>query len=297
MGPSPLPPTHRLTLVGEAPGRVEEKFGGPFLGLSGKLVDKLLVGNHLKRSETYLTNAALCRSEVDKENEIAAVCCAPRLLNELAATPAGVPIAALGKTASATLLETRSILLARGFIWEVPPGDPVKLETARKAVLKQPPDTPNRGRAELKYQTLLGRARLSGRTVFPMLHPAFILRSETWHPILKQDFRRVARWIATGAGGLALQDLGEHQTTQDVGALYRLGPEVSLDVETTMSGSALTAKLLCVGLSDGMLTVVLWPWRPGMAAGLGAFLHSRKAVIGHNLMQFDKIVLERHGIS
>ena len=294
MGPGPTPTTHRLTIVGEAPGRVEEKLGAPFLGLSGKLVDKLLVGNRLKRSETYLTNAALCRSDVDKENDIAAVCCAPRLLRELQPHDPSIPIAALGKTASAALLETKSILLARGFIWQMPDPDPDKNNAAWRAVLKQPVGTLNRGRAELKFETMAGRGRLWKRTVFPMLHPAFILRSETWLPILKQDFKRVARWMASG--GLELQDLGSHIVTQDVGDLWQLGDEVSLDVETTMTGSALTAQLLCVGLSDGDTTIVLWPWKPKMANRLGEFLHSRKAVVGHNLMQFDKIVLERHGV-
>ncbi len=151
-----------------------------------------------------------------------------------------------------------------------------------------------RARAELKHATLEGRGLIANRPVFPMLHPAFILRSETWAPILRQDFKRLARWIKEG--GLELQDLGEHIVTQDVDRLYQLGPTISLDVETTMSGSPLTAKLLCVGMSDGATTVVLWPWSPRLAPKLSQFLHSRAGVIGHNLFQFDRVVLERHGV-
>ena len=35
-------PSSNLMIIGEAPGAVEEKFGKPFLGRSGKILDSLL---------------------------------------------------------------------------------------------------------------------------------------------------------------------------------------------------------------------------------------------------------------
>jgi hypothetical protein len=71
---------------------------------------------------------------------------------------------------------------------------------------------------------------------------------------------------------------------------------VALDVETTHTGSPLTAELLCVGVGDTKNVVVLWPWRRKLAKPLAKFLRTRAAVVGHNLMGFDAIVLERHGV-
>lgn len=308
VGPAPPKKLHRLTVIGEAPGRAEVKLGGPFLGASGKLVDQLMAANKLRRDETYLTNAALCRSSTgdDDENDRAADCCAPRLLSELHRNSEHhIPLAPLGKSSTKSLLGVKSILLARGFVWRMPE---IEVETSRRAVLRIPAGTPRRALAELKYATVQRRAKLAKRLVLPSIHPAFVLRSEVWHPILQADFRRIARAVR-GQLPRPLADQGTHLVTQDPRKLYQLGPVVSLDVETTHAGSALLADLLCVGFSDGgwrlrknqlwdvpETTIVLWPWKPALAKPLTEFLKTRTAVVGHNLMNFDKIVLEMHGV-
>jgi uracil-DNA glycosylase len=53
----------------------------------------------------------------DKEKDAAAICCAPRLYRELQEIPKDVPILTLGKPAARSVLNVRSILLARGFVW------------------------------------------------------------------------------------------------------------------------------------------------------------------------------------
>jgi uracil-DNA glycosylase family 4 len=47
-------------LVGEAPGEAEEKFGKPFCGRAGKLLDKLIVPAGL-RDLVYISNTCHCR--------------------------------------------------------------------------------------------------------------------------------------------------------------------------------------------------------------------------------------------
>jgi DNA polymerase len=54
-------PRARLMLVGEAPGKNEDLQGEPFVGAAGKLLDELLDGIGLRRSEVYIANVLKCR--------------------------------------------------------------------------------------------------------------------------------------------------------------------------------------------------------------------------------------------
>jgi uracil-DNA glycosylase len=54
-------PSADLMFVGEAPGFHEDKQGYPFVGQAGKLLDKLLAGIGLERSNVYIANVLKCR--------------------------------------------------------------------------------------------------------------------------------------------------------------------------------------------------------------------------------------------
>ena len=54
-------PQADLMFVGEAPGFHEDKQGFPFVGQAGKLLDKLLGGIDLERSQVYIANVIKCR--------------------------------------------------------------------------------------------------------------------------------------------------------------------------------------------------------------------------------------------
>ena len=54
-------PDAELLFVGEAPGFHEDKQGYPFVGQAGKLLDKLLGGIGLTRSDVYIANVLMCR--------------------------------------------------------------------------------------------------------------------------------------------------------------------------------------------------------------------------------------------
>lgn len=289
VGPSPSVARPLLALVGEAPGKVEEKLGRPFVGRSGQLVDKLLAEANVTRTNTYLTNAALCRGERDKDTEKAMLCCAPRLLKELGELPPETPIATLGRHSTESVLNYKEILKARGFVWKVPEID---YSVVEKRVLKAPVG-PRRDEVVASLAIYKLRHKLAGRVVLPTIHPAFVLRSETWHPIIRIDFRRMGRAVFRK---LAMADSGVHIVTTQPRELLKLGRVVSLDVETTEAKHPLLAELLCVGLSDGKRTVVLWPWFPRLAKPLTGFLRTRKEVVGHNLIQFDREVLAQHGV-
>ena len=49
-------PEARVMIIGEAPGRDEDRMGVPFVGVAGQLLDKMLASISLDRASTYLTN-------------------------------------------------------------------------------------------------------------------------------------------------------------------------------------------------------------------------------------------------
>jgi DNA polymerase I-like protein with 3'-5' exonuclease and polymerase domains/uracil-DNA glycosylase len=333
------------------------------------MLNAALASVGVSRAECHVSNAALCRGDTDKENELAAACCAPRLTEELAGLDSGAPILALGASATRTILDIRSIMLSRGFVWtakEIPPervagawrdatrkpkkqpklsareaelrdfaaqnvapehwhlwqrlapmfrGSPHERYEAFEQYLHDHPDEALEAAAshadtwlegetgdrrkealKLKASTLEGRGKLAGRTVLPLLHPAFVLRADTWNAVWKLDWRRVDRWLK---GEFKDESTPEYvvATGEEAERQWQtLGPSVSLDVETTHARGPLDAKLLCVGLSDGLRTVVVYPWREDLAGPLTAFLASRQEVVGHNLMMYDKPVLGAAGV-
>ena len=49
-------PGARLMIIGEAPGRDEDRMGVPFVGADGQLLDKMIASIGLDRASVYLTN-------------------------------------------------------------------------------------------------------------------------------------------------------------------------------------------------------------------------------------------------
>jgi uracil-DNA glycosylase family 4 len=93
-----------IAVVGEAPGFYEATYGEPFRGPSGKLLDKVLDYHGVKREETLLTNACLCRPVDNATPEAKAVAaCRPRLEHELEGFE---KVLTLGNTASRVILNT-----------------------------------------------------------------------------------------------------------------------------------------------------------------------------------------------
>lgn len=301
--PKPAYLPAKVVFVGEAPGRKEEIQAQPFVGMTGQFLRSLCREVDIDFREAALQNAALCRSELDKENEEAAVCCAPRLLKELAAFDPSIPIVTLGKSSTLSVLGVRSILRSRGFVWTAREVD--ALSAWSKAKKAKTRGAPKWKELRLKAQIAEGRSALAGRTVFPTVHPAFVLRSDTWLPILKIDLDRVARWLRGELTREMLVDNGPYVVVtrrEDVRReLKKLGPDIDVDVETGASVSGgndgadpLRNRLLCVGISDGDHTVVIWPWRKATHAPLvNACLKRSKTVGNHNGYNFDQIVLDR----
>jgi uracil-DNA glycosylase family 4 len=312
----------KLILVGEGPGRREELEKKPFVGPTGRRLDEELGDVGLDRDAMWVTNAALCSSDNDKDNERAAECCAPRLLRELAALPADVPIVPLGKAATRSVLGVKSILLARGFVWTARDlTDSIKsAEAGLRKAQREGAKKVARLRdakireAKLRLEVLTWRHKLAGRTVLPTLHPTFaFIHNEAWQPIFSVDFIRIARWVKgeLTADMLAdnvrrvnsLKELAETERTfvvtdsvDDIDAVSAmLGPEVALDIETERMKplNPLAVPVLCVQISDGKRGLVIAPWESARHAAALTRLIKGRTVIMHNGYCFDSVVLSR----
>lgn len=63
----------KIVFVGEAPGKEEDLQGLPFVGASGKFLDKFLESINLDREDIYITNLVKCRPPSNRDpnqNEI-----------------------------------------------------------------------------------------------------------------------------------------------------------------------------------------------------------------------------------
>ncbi|MGH7540148.1 MAG: uracil-DNA glycosylase, partial [Gemmatimonadota bacterium] len=103
-------PEARVVCVGEAPGQREDETGRPFVGRTGRLLDRLLLTIGLPREEVYICNVLKSRPPNNRDPlpaEVAA--CSPYLRRQLELIDPDV-ILALGAFAARTLLGTTASL-------------------------------------------------------------------------------------------------------------------------------------------------------------------------------------------
>jgi DNA polymerase len=119
--------------VGEAPGRDEDLQGEPFVGRSGKLLDRLLeeeLGRH--RSSCYIANVVKCRPPDNRDPLPAEVAACRHYLEEQIALISPAVIVTLGNFAARTLLDTsEGVTRLRGRTYAL--GDRVVVPTFHPA--------------------------------------------------------------------------------------------------------------------------------------------------------------------
>jgi DNA polymerase len=57
----------KVMIIGEAPGKTEDKLQKPFVGRAGKLLDSLLESINLNRSKVYITNVVNYRPDKNRK--------------------------------------------------------------------------------------------------------------------------------------------------------------------------------------------------------------------------------------
>ena len=144
-----------LMFVGEAPGFHEDKQGVPFVGQAGKLLDKLLAGIGLTRSDVFVANVLKCRPPGNRDplpDEIQA--CESHLWKQVELIQPKV-VATLGNFAT-------------------------KLLSGRPAGITRVHGQPQ--------ETTLGGNRV---ILYPLYHPAAALYTPRMLEVLETDFRRI----------------------------------------------------------------------------------------------------------
>ena len=113
-------PSADLLFVGEAPGREEDLVGEPFVGRSGKLLDRLMWEEMgLTRAECYIANCVKCRPPQNRDPAPAEIdACWPYLLEQIELIDPSV-IVTLGNFSTKLLLSSTSGIRAlRGQVFE-----------------------------------------------------------------------------------------------------------------------------------------------------------------------------------
>jgi DNA polymerase len=153
-------PKARIMFVGEAPGREEDLEGLPFVGRSGKLLDRMMAAIGLDRSSAYIANVIPWRppgnrTPTPQETQI----CLPFIHRQIELVNPDV-LVTLGNPSTQTLLSTREgIMKARGRWFDYDTG------------------------------TRVIRA-------LPTFHPAYLLRSPSYKRMSWQDLRAITKALA-----------------------------------------------------------------------------------------------------
>jgi DNA polymerase len=133
--PGEGPVRARLLLVGEAPGREEDREGLPFRGTAGRILDTALLRAGIRRDRAFITNTVKCRPPGNRRPRTAEMtACRPYLVSQLAAIRPRV-IVALGQTATGDLLGPAAALADVRGTWGAFGGVPVLATYHPAAVL------------------------------------------------------------------------------------------------------------------------------------------------------------------
>jgi DNA polymerase len=152
-------PQGRLMLVGEAPGRDEDLEGRPFVGRSGKLLDRMLAAIGLDRSSVYIANVVPWRPPGNRtpspqETQV----CLPFIQRQIELCNPDV-LVCLGGPSAETLLGQKGITKIRGRWFD--------------------------------YMTGTRAIR-----AMPTFHPAFLLRSPLQKRFAWRDFLAIKKALA-----------------------------------------------------------------------------------------------------
>lgn len=117
--PGDGPPSARVMLIGEAPGREEDQCGQPFVGAAGRFLDEVLAGSGVARSDLFITNVVKCRPDKNRTpRKLEVDTCTSLYLFEQVELVNPDLIMLLGSVAAKKLLGVHSVNEARGRVIE-----------------------------------------------------------------------------------------------------------------------------------------------------------------------------------
>ena len=108
-------PRARIMLIGEAPGRDEDEQGLPFVGASGKLLDRMLASIGLDRDRAYITNVIYWRPPGNRKPEPSEIeLCLPFTERHVELVDPAVLVFLGGAAAAALLGKSEGVTKLRG---------------------------------------------------------------------------------------------------------------------------------------------------------------------------------------
>lgn len=154
------PKRARVMIVGEQPGDQEDRAGHPFVGPSGKLLDRALEEAGIDRSDVYVTNAVKhfkwergeksARRIHKKPNDAEIRACHPWLEEEIRLVQPEV-VVCLGATAAQSIMgKTFRVTKERGRAVKAPNGSTV-IATVHPSSVLRAPDADARAQAEKDF--------------------------------------------------------------------------------------------------------------------------------------------------
>ncbi|MFA6043654.1 MAG: uracil-DNA glycosylase [Phycisphaerales bacterium] len=123
-------PCARLVFVGEAPGEEEDRTGRPFVGRSGELLTKMIIGMGLSREQVYICNVMKTRPPDNATPTATEIALCEPYLREQIGIIAPEAIVTLGLPAARALLHTQESMTKMRGRWrtyELSPGRVVPL--------------------------------------------------------------------------------------------------------------------------------------------------------------------------
>jgi len=156
------PKRARVMIVGEQPGDQEDRAGHPFVGPSGKLLDRALEEAGIDRGDVYVTNAVKhfkwergeksARRIHKKPNDAEIRACHPWLDEEIRLVQPEV-VVCLGATAAQSIMgKSFKVTKERGRAVKAPNGETV-IATVHPSSVLRAPDAAARAQAERDFFT------------------------------------------------------------------------------------------------------------------------------------------------
>src|SRR5690606_11807875 len=100
-------PDAAVMIVGEAPGAEEDRLGKPFVGQSGKLLDRMLAAIGLDRSRVYISNIVNWRPPGNRQPNAGEIAISLPFIERHIALKRPKLLLTAGGTATAALLGTK----------------------------------------------------------------------------------------------------------------------------------------------------------------------------------------------
>ncbi len=156
-------PNADLMFVGEAPGFHEDQQGVPFVGQAGKLLERLLDGIGLQRSDVFVVNVLKCRPPGNRDplpDEIAS--CEPHLFRQI------------------ELIQPKLVATLGNFATKLLSGSPLGITRVHG----------------VEQEVTVGGLRV---TLYPIYHPAAALYTPAMLKVLAEDFGRIPALLGQAA--------------------------------------------------------------------------------------------------